>query len=91
MNKPYVKQYNSNGEVTNPITKKEPYLHSHLNNQIRRKITRGKYEVLTETITDKLTGEKSTVFKGFGNRLNGNNRKNTCKRGKSSRLQRRSN
>ena len=27
MNMPYVRQYNEAGELTNPITKEEPYLH----------------------------------------------------------------
>lgn len=72
MNKPYVKQYDENGEVINPITKDSPYLHSFNNGAFRRKLNRGKYKI----ITNFKTGE----FIKFGNKLNGNNRANSCKR-----------
>lgn len=40
MNKPYVKQYNENGEIINPI--KRAYLHQFPNTSTRRKIQNGK-------------------------------------------------
>ena len=36
MNKPYVKKYNSKGEVTNPITKENPYRPEYPNRSVRR-------------------------------------------------------
>jgi hypothetical protein len=80
MNKPYVKQYNEDGEVTNPITKKSPYLHQFNTTSFNKKLTRGKYIILKNPIT----GE----FIGFGSKAGGNNRANTCKRGKNSRNER---
>lgn len=72
MNKPYVKQYNKLGEVTNAITKENPYLHQSPNRSFTKKLNSGKYHV----ITDPRTG----AFISFGNKVNGNNRANTCKR-----------
>lgn len=38
MNKPYVKQYDENGLVSNPITKTKPFLNSEPNRSARRHI-----------------------------------------------------
>jgi hypothetical protein len=86
MNKPYVKQYNENGEVINEITKEAPYLSKVNNRALRRKFASNKYKVITMPRLNPLTNKTEDVFVGFGGRLNGNNRKNSCKRkGKNSR------
>lgn len=36
MNTPYVKEYDANGVVTNPITKDNPYLHQYPNRKARK-------------------------------------------------------
>lgn len=75
--KPYIKEFDSNGNCTNPITAETPYLHEH--NSVSRKTIKQytKYRVLTNPIT----GEVVAML-----RKRGNNRKNTCMRkGKTSR------
>jgi len=42
MNKPYVKKFNSDGELINPITKANPHLHYFKNRQQRNAKTRVK-------------------------------------------------
>ena len=78
MNTPYVKQLNKNGEVINPITKDNPYLHNNPNRSFMKKLTSNKYHI----IRDPQTG----AFIAFGNKVGGNNRANTSSRkGKHSR------
>lgn len=69
MNKPYVKQTDSNGEVTNPITKDKPFVSFFPNRETRR--VGDKYINLFHPITGKFMGRI---------KKNGNNRKSTSKR-----------
>lgn len=70
MNTSYVKRYNSTGNITNPITKDNPYLHFFPNRSMRRKRYKSvenaertlrklkfKFELITNT--------KSSNFKEF--------------------------
>lgn len=70
MNTPYVKRYDSTGNVINPITKDTPYLHFFPNRSMRRKRyksvenaerTLRKLEFKSEIISEL----KSTNFKEF--------------------------
>ena len=77
-NKPYVKQYDENGVVINPITKESPYLHKSPTTSFMEKYGSGKYIIISNPVTG--------AFIAFGTKSNGNNRANTCKRkGKNSR------
>jgi len=74
---PYIKQFDSEGNCTNPITVENPYLHS--SNDVSRKTIKlyNKYRILTHPITGEIIAKL---------RKKGNNRKNTCMReGKTSR------
>lgn len=67
-NKPYVKKYDGNGVLTNPITKANPYLHT--NRTTRSQKRDFKYVIIRNAATGAYIGE---VKRG------GNNRK-PCKR-----------
>lgn len=78
INRPYVKQYNENGEVINAITKDSPYLHKMPTTAFMEKYNSGKYIIIEHPVTKQ--------FIAFGAKANGNNRANSCKRkGKNSR------
>ena len=68
-NKPYVKQFDSNGVCINPITADKPYLTQFNTTSYLRKLTR--YKVNRDPVTKK--------FISWGGKINGNNRK-PCKR-----------
>lgn len=77
-NRPYVKQYNQDGEVINPITKESPCLHKSPTTSFMKKYGSGKYIIISNPVTG--------AFIAFGAKSNGNNRANSCKRkGKNSR------
>lgn len=67
MNTPYVKSLDSNGKVTNPITKEKPYLNSFASNRGNRK---KRYVMLINPLTGQFGGKL---------RARGNNRASTCK------------
>jgi hypothetical protein len=75
-NKPYVKQFDENGEVTNEITKHEPFINNMPVNRAQRRAV-GKKITLSNPLTGKIVGEL---------KMNGNNRANSSKRGKNSRI-----
>lgn len=68
MNKPYVKQYNDEGVLLNPITKNEPYVHQFAS-------SRGKSQKEYIEYFHPLTGRYLGRV-----RAKGNNRANTSKR-----------
>lgn len=77
MNKPYVKQLetvNNKQEILNPITVDKPYLHQFGS-------SRGKSKRKYTNIHNHVTGQFIMKLKQYGN-----NRANTCKRGKMSRI-----
>jgi len=76
MNKPYVKKLNKNGEVTNPITKDEPFVNNLPFNRSQRRGV-GKYVTLSNPVTGQPLGKL---------KLKGNNKASTSGRGKNSRL-----
>lgn len=63
MNTPYVKQYNEKGEVTNPITKENPYLHHSPSTRSQKR--RLKYIIVTNMATGAYVGE---IKRGGNNR-----------------------
>jgi hypothetical protein len=76
-NQPYVKQLDNEGNITNPITQSNPYLHRFPTTSYRKSILGGKFTVYHHPTTGEYLGKVKT---------NGNNRKNTCTRkGKNSR------
>ena len=66
-NKPYVKQFDSNGVCINPITSEAPYLTQFNTTSYLRRLTR--YKVNRHPVTKE--------FISWGGKINGNNRKNT--------------
>jgi hypothetical protein len=77
-NRPYVKQYNQDGEVINAITKGSPYLHKMPTTAFMKKYNSGKYIIIENPVTKQ--------FIAFGSKAKGNNRANSSSRkGKNSR------
>jgi hypothetical protein len=72
MKTPYIKQFSPEGELQNPITPENPYLH-----KPSFSFKRNKYHILTHPTTGEFIGRI---------KLKGNNRRNTCiRKGKTSR------
>jgi len=63
---PYKKQFDSKGTILNPITVDSPYLH-----KFSHSFKANKYIIFNHPITGEFIGKV---------KINGNNRKNTCKR-----------
>ena len=60
-NQPYIKKYNGNGEVINPIEQDKPYLHNTL---ITRQMRRGNIRIIPVQLSnDKFSFEKQRKVK----------------------------
>lgn len=76
-NQPYVKERDSDGKITNAITKENPYMHKYPSTSYQKSLFERKYIVFHHPITGEFIGKVKTM---------GNNRENSCPRkGKNSR------